>query len=154
MSLRTLKLILKYLLSIFFVLAGLNHFITPAIYLKIMPPYLPWHHFLVALSGAVEIALGAALLVRRFRVVAAWGLIALLLAIFPANIQMALNPELYPQFSRAALLVRLPLQAVLIAWAYWYTRPGTVRAVAPHTPPDPRILQPNRTQKTGGRNRR
>ena len=119
----TLKLILRYLLASFFVLAGLNHFINPHFYLNIMPPYLPWHLLLVHLSGVFEIVLGAALLIRRFTRPAAWGLIALLLAVFPANIHMAMNPELYPEYSPAALWIRLPLQIFLIAWAYWYTRP-------------------------------
>lgn len=60
---RTLKIILKYLLCVFFVVAGLNHFINPDFYLKSMPPYLPWHLFLVYLSGFVEAALGILLLV-------------------------------------------------------------------------------------------
>ena len=67
--------------------------------------------------------LGALLLVRRLTVFAAWGLIALLIAVFPANIHMALNAEQYPTFSPIVLWLRLPLQGVLIAWAYWFTRP-------------------------------
>ena len=121
---RTLKIVLKYLLCVFFVLAGLNHFINPAFYLKIMPPYLPWHLFLVYLSGLFEIALGVLLLVPALTRVAAWGLIALLVAVFPANIQMAVNPQLYSDINPTALWLRLPLQAVLVAWAYWYTRPA------------------------------
>ncbi|HEX8290520.1 MAG TPA: MauE/DoxX family redox-associated membrane protein [Pyrinomonadaceae bacterium] len=120
---RTTRIILKYLLCLFFVGAGLNHFINPAFYLKIMPPYLPWHRFLNYLSGFFEIALGVLLLTPALTRVAAWGLIALLVAVFPANIQMAINPQLYPEISPAALWLRLPLQAVFIAWAYWYTRP-------------------------------
>lgn len=118
-----LKIILKYLLCVFFVLAGLNHFISPSFYLKSMPPYLPWHLFLVYLSGFFEIALGAMILVPALTNTAAWGLIALLIAVFPANIHMALNPQLYPEINPIALWLRLPLQAVFIAWAYWFTRP-------------------------------
>lgn len=120
---RKLKLISKYLLCVFFVAAGLNHFINPAFYLKIMPPYLPWPLFLVYLSGFFEVALGVLLLVPSFIRAAAWGLIALLVAVFPANIHMATNPELYPDLSPLALWLRLPLQAVFIAWAFWHTRP-------------------------------
>lgn len=90
-----------------------------------MPPYLPCHALLVYLSGFCAIALGIALLVPRFTRGAARGLIALAIAVFPANIHMALHPELFPQFSPAALWMRLPLQAVIIAWAYWYTRPAS-----------------------------
>jgi uncharacterized membrane protein len=118
---RKLKIILQYLLCVFFVAAGLNHFINPAFYLKIMPPYLPWHHFLNYLSGFLEIVLGVLLLAPAFTRVAAWGLIALLIAVFPANIHMALNPQLYPDISPTALWLRLPLQGVFIAWAYLYT---------------------------------
>jgi uncharacterized membrane protein len=120
---RKLKLILKYLMCVFFVLAGVNHFINPAFYVGIMPPYLPWHHFLVYLSGFFELALGLMLAVPAYARKASWGLIALLIAVFPANIHMAMNPQLYPTLNPIALWLRLPLQAVLIAWAYWYTRP-------------------------------
>lgn len=121
---RQLKIILKYLLCVFFVLAGLNHFINPAFYLKMMPPYLPWHLSLVYLSGLFEVALGVLLLVPALTRVAAWGLIALLVAVFPANIQMAINPHLYPDIHPLVLWLRLPLQVVFVAWAYWYTRPA------------------------------
>lgn len=124
---RRIKLVLKYILALFFVLAGLNHFRNTDFYVKIMPPYLPWHLFFVYLSGFFEIALGALLLIPRQQRVAAWGLIALLVAVFPANIHMAVHSELYPAISPAMLWARLPLQGVLIAWAYWYTRPDTQR---------------------------
>ena len=124
---RLLKIVLKYLICVFFLLAGINHFINPDFYLKIMPPYLPWHLFLVYLSGFFEIALGGMILVPALTRVAAWGLITLLIAVFPANIHMAVNPGLYPDLSPIALWLRLPLQGVLIAWAYWYTRPDVAR---------------------------
>ena len=117
-----LKALTRYLFGGFFVLAGANHFINPDFYVGIMPPYLPWHRELVALSGVAEIALGALLLFRRWAVLAGWGLIALLVAVFPANIHMTMHPELYPSLSPVALWLRLPVQALLIAWAYWYTR--------------------------------
>jgi uncharacterized membrane protein len=121
---RTVKLILKYVLATFFVLAGVNHFRDTDFYMSIMPPYLPGHLFLVYLSGVFEIVLGVLLLLERYRRVAAWGLIALLIGVFPANLHMAFNPELYPDFSRTALWLRLPLQAVLMAWAFLYTGDG------------------------------
>jgi uncharacterized membrane protein len=117
----SLKRILKHLLGLFFVTAGLNHFISPGFYLKIMPPYLPGHLFLVYLSGFFEMALGLLVLFPKFTRLSAWGLIALLIAVFPANIHMSTNPELYPEYNPAVLWFRLPLQVVLIAWAYWYT---------------------------------
>lgn len=117
------KIILKYLFGIFFVLAGINHFVNSAFYLRLMPPYLPWHLFLVNLSGLCEIGLGILLLIPKFISLAGWGLIALLIAVFPANIHMAINPQLFPEFSPTLLWLRLPLQFGLIAWAYWYTKP-------------------------------
>ncbi len=86
-----------------------------------MPPYLPAHLFLVQLSGVCEIALGALLLIPKSTYLAAFGIIALLIAVSPANIYMAQHPELFPEFSVIALYLRLPLQLVLIAWASWYT---------------------------------
>jgi len=115
-------MVMKWVLGLFFVAAGIAHFVRPGIYLKIMPPYLPWHLPLVYLSGLAEVVLGGMLLVPRYTVPAAWGLIALLIAVFPANVHMAMHPELYRGISPIALWVRLPLQGVLVAWAYWYTR--------------------------------
>jgi uncharacterized membrane protein len=124
LPMHTLKLILQWLLGVLFVLAGINHFARPRFYVAIMPPYLPWHLELVYLSGLCEVVLGALLLVPRFTHLAAWGLVALLVAVFPANLHMAVHPELYPRISPVLLWVRLPLQGVLIAWAWWYTRVG------------------------------
>jgi len=118
----TIKLILKYLLALGFVLAGINHFINADFYLKMMPPVLPAHLFLVYLSGVCEIALGILLLIPRLTRLAAWGLIALLVAVFPANLYMAMNAEMFAEFSQTALYLRLPVQIVLIAWAFWFTR--------------------------------
>jgi uncharacterized membrane protein len=103
------------------VTAGIAHWVRPGIYLKIMPPYLPWPRALVYVSGVAEIVLGVLLLVPRTTHLAAWGLIALLIAVFPANVHMALHPELYPRISPVLLWLRLPLQGVLIAWVYAYT---------------------------------
>jgi len=114
---------MRYVFGWLFVLAGGNHFLNPGFYVNIMPPYLPWPLGLVYVSGVCEIALGAALFLRRARAPAAWGLIALLIAVFPANIHMAMYAGSYPEFSPAALWARVPLQGVLIAWAYWLTRP-------------------------------
>ncbi len=105
-----------------FVAAGLNHFRNPGFYVGIVPPYLPWPLELVYISGVAEVVLGALLLIPGWTVRAAWGLIALLVAVFPANVHMAIHPELYPSIPPAALLIRLPLQGLLVVWAYWYTR--------------------------------
>ena len=118
---RNLKLVMKWLLGLLFIAAGANHFHDPDFYVRMMPPYLPAHQELVALSGACEIALGGLLLVPRYSPYAAWCLIALSIAVFPANVHMALNPSDYPKFSPVGLWARLPLQGLLIAWAYWFT---------------------------------
>ena len=115
------KLVGKWVFGISFVLAGINHFRSPAMYMKIMPPYLPWHRPLVLLSGVFEIALGALLLIPRSSRLAAWGLIALLIAIFPANVYLYQHQEIFPG-PPVLHLLRLPLQAVLIWWAWIYTK--------------------------------
>ncbi len=117
----TIHGILKVVLGLLFIAAGVNHFVSPRFYVRIMPPYIPWHSAMVYASGAAEILLGALLLYPRTSQLAAWGLIALLIAVFPANVHMALHPQDFQKFSPAFLWARLPLQALLIAWAYWYT---------------------------------
>jgi uncharacterized membrane protein len=120
---KIVKLLLKTLLTLFFVLAGINHFRDPDFYLKMMPPYLPWHAALNYLSGGFEFVLGVMLLIPRWARLAAWGIILLLIAVFPANIYMAMNPGRFADVNPVTLLVRLPFQALFIAWAYWFTRP-------------------------------
>ncbi len=122
-ALRVAKEIFRWLLAALFTTAGVMHFLRPAFFEAIVPPYLPAPHLLVVVSGILEIALALMLLIPRVSRVAAFGLIALLLAVSPANIHMALHPSLFPAFSPIALWIRLPLQLVLIAWAFWYTRP-------------------------------
>ena len=112
---------LRILLALFLVGAGVNHFIRTGFYLRMMPPYVPFPLAMVQISGVAEIAIGLLLLVPAWSAAAAWGLIALLVAVFPANLQMALHPDTFPEFTPRALWLRLPLQAVLIAWAWWYT---------------------------------
>jgi uncharacterized membrane protein len=122
LSMSTFKLVMRVLFGVLFIVMGLFHFLIPELFVKIMPPYLPWQRQLVYLSGVCEAALGVLLLIPQFSVLAAWGLIALLIAVFPANLHMAMNPELYPNISPVVLWARLPLQGLLIAWAYWFTK--------------------------------
>lgn len=114
----------RILLGVVFILAGANHFWHAALYARIIPPYLPWPWFLVYLSGICEAALGAGILVPVTTRWAAWGLVALLIAVFPANLHMALHPGDFPQLNPALLWWRLPLQGVLVAWVVWHTRAG------------------------------
>jgi uncharacterized membrane protein len=116
------KLVMKWLFASIFLTAGTLHWLRPEFFVKVMPPYLPWHLQLVYISGVFEIVLGVMLLIPKCQVLAAWGLIAYLIAVFPANINMALNASDYPQFPAALIWLRLPLQGVLIVWAYWFTR--------------------------------
>jgi uncharacterized membrane protein len=109
-------------LAPFFVVAGLNHFVNEGFYLAMMPPWLPAHAELVFLSGILEVAGGVAVLVPRVRGAAGWGLVALLVGVFPANLHMALYADHFPQFSAFTLWARLPLQPLFIAWAWWATR--------------------------------
>jgi uncharacterized membrane protein len=118
---------LRWLLAIVMVVAGTNHFISPATYVAMMPAALPWHLALVYASGVAEIAGGLGLLVPRTRRAAAWGLIALLVAVFPANVNMAVNelPLGTSAVPTWALWARLPLQLVFIAWAYAVRGPAS-----------------------------
>ncbi len=101
----------------FYVLAGIAHFVRPEAYRELMPPYLPWHLALIYLSGAAEIILGIGVFIPRFRRLGGWGIIALLIAVFPANIHAARHGLL--SIPTWVLWARLPFQLVLIAWAYW-----------------------------------
>ena len=113
------KKILQWLLSVAMIFAGINHFLSPTFYLRMMPPVLPAHLFLIYLSGIFEIALGILFLIPKFTRLASWGMIALLIAVFPANIYMAMNPQLFSEFSLTALYLRLPLQFILIGLVFW-----------------------------------
>lgn len=120
---KIIKTILKWVMSAFYLVAGAAHFVKPAVYLEIMPPYIPYPLVVVLVSGAAEMFLGLLVLFRKTQRLAAWGLIALLIAVFPANLHMALHPELFPDVPLWGLYARLPLQGVLILWAFWYSRP-------------------------------
>lgn len=105
-----------------YILAGINHFIRPETYLEIIPPWLPEPALLVILSGIAEIILGLGLLWAKTRRLASWGIILLLVAVFPANIQMALDWHQTRHPHEWIVWARLPLQGVLIWWAWRYTR--------------------------------
>ena len=114
-------------LGLLFLSSGIAHFAKTALFLKMMPPWLPAPHALVLLSGAVEIVFAVLLFIPKYSRVAAWGLFATLIAVFPANIHMYQTagtaasplPDLSPFWAAA----RLPFQLVLLAWAYALTRP-------------------------------
>lgn len=121
---------LCYLMGALYVVAGVLHFVAPRVYAQIVPPGLPRPLTLVYLSGIAEIVLGVGVTIDRTRRASAWGLVALLVAVFPANVYMATHdvvldgvPEWASEPSDAVTWARLPLQGVLVWWAWWYTRP-------------------------------
>ncbi len=116
-----LKRIALLLMAALVIRAGIAHFTNPGGFVSIMPPYLPAHLALVYLSGVLEIIGGIGALFSRTRRFAGWGLIALLIVVFPANLYMAMNPEVFSTIPVWALYARLPLQIVLIAWVWWVT---------------------------------
>lgn len=116
------RLIFLYVMVLFYVAAGVNHFINPKWYLRIIPSWLPKQEAINYISGVCEIAFGLLLIPESTRPVAAWLIIALLIAIFPANVQMSINffRDNHPYFWLT--LLRLPLQLVFIWWAWQYTK--------------------------------
>ena len=110
-------------LSAFFIYFGVDHFINPDFYLSIMPPSFPLHEEAVYISGFFEIVGGIGVLIPRFRKIAGWGLVALLIAVYPANIYMAISPEAFPDIPIEILYFRLVLQFLFFYWAYSVTRP-------------------------------
>lgn len=110
-----------YAMAAFYALAGIAHFANPRFFMRIMPPYIPWHKPIVYLSGVAEMGLAALLLTSEYSAWAAWGVIALLVAVFPANVYHFSSGGAGMRIPQWALLLRLPLQAVLIVWAWWHT---------------------------------
>lgn len=112
--------IARVILALFFVAAGINHFVHPDIYVRIVPFWLTSPALLVQITGICEMLGGIGVLIRIARRLAGVGLIALLIAVFPANVQMVQHPELYADIGTAPeFYLRLPLQLVLIAWVWW-----------------------------------
>ena len=119
---RMTKRIGLILLAVFFMAAGINHFVNSDIYVAIMPTYLPAHLELVYLSGLFEILGGMGVVLSPTRQWAGYGLIVFLIAVFPANLNMAMNPDKFVDIASAwALYARLPLQLLLIWWTFWAT---------------------------------
>jgi uncharacterized membrane protein len=113
---------LLYLLSAALCATGFLHLLSPDSFVAIIPAKLPSPEWLNVLAGLAEIILGVFLLEPRTRVFAAWGVIALMIAVYPANIHMAMNPDQFPDMSPTALYARLPIQFVMIAIVWWATR--------------------------------
>ena len=120
-KLRKYKLHLRVYMGLNFIAVGIAHFISPEPFVSIVPPYLPAHYTLVYVSGFFEVLGGFGILLRSSRQIAAWGLLALLVAVYPANIHMLVNDvyiEGFPKL-RIGLWLRMPLQFVFMAAIYW-----------------------------------
>ena len=109
-------------MSLFYISTGIKHFTNVDWFMKIMPPYLSYHKELVYLSGAFEIILGIMLVFEKTRFLSGWGLILLLIAVFPANIYLAQTNGAAMNMSPELAWVRIPLQAVFVAIAYWHSK--------------------------------
>jgi uncharacterized membrane protein len=114
----------RIILAVLFVLSGILHFILPQAYLRIMPPYLASPLLLIRISGAAEILGGIGLLIPLSRHLAAWGIVALLIAVLPANIYTATAHLPLPGLAGQSWVqwLRIPLQIPLVYWAWLYTR--------------------------------
>lgn len=110
-----------YLMSFLYIIAGLNHFRVPKLYLKIMPKYIPLPEKMIFISGIAEISLGILLLIPSTSHYAAWGIIFLLIIVFPANLEMYIHDKASLGLPKWLLFLRLILQLLLVYWAYQYT---------------------------------
>lgn len=106
-----------------FVILGVMHFVKTNAYMKVMPPVIPFHLECVYLSGLAEIIGGIMILFQPTRRMAVYGLIALLIAVFPANIYMAMRPDLFPKIPQWVLLLRLPFQPIFIYFVWKLRKP-------------------------------
>lgn len=113
----------RILMGILYLAAGVNHFVNPDFYTKIMPLYLPAHLFLVQLSGVAELVLGAGVIFERTRRISAWGIIAMLVVFLLVHVDMLQHhADRYAEIPLWGLWVRLPVQGLLIYWAWRYAR--------------------------------
>ena len=111
-------------LSAFFINVGIDHFVNPDFYLSIMPPAFPLHLEAVYISGFFEVLGGVGVLIPRLRKIAGWGLVALLIVVYPANIYMAIRPEAFSDTPVMLLYLRLAFQFLFFYWAYSVTKPA------------------------------
>ena len=118
------KKLVLFGLAAFFINVGVDHFVNPDFYLNIMQPSFQLHAEAVYISGFFEVVGGISLLIPRLRKIAGWGLVALLIAVYPANIYMAITPQAFPDIPVTLLYVRLAFQFVFFYWAYSVTRPA------------------------------
>jgi len=118
---------LRWLLALFFIAAGVNHFVSPGFYRAMMPPWLPGPDGMIIVSGIAEIVGGIGILMPHWRRAAGWSLLVLLVAVFPANVHAAVHG--HPDFSSTVGWWRLPFQAMFIAWVWWVCLRGSEGAI-------------------------
>ena len=113
-----------YIMGFFYVYIGVKHFLDPEFFIAIMPKYMPFHYELVLISGFFEIMFGLMLMFEKYRSLAAWGLILLLIAVFPANIYLYQSKEAQEaiDISKDLALYRLPFQLLFLGLAYWHSK--------------------------------
>ena len=120
------KAAMRYLLAIFFVMAGVNHLVSPDFYISLMPDYLPLHRELVLLSGVTEIIAGVLVAIPATARWGAWFIVAHLVVFMTVHVHMVVHADRYADVPLWGLYFRIVMQFVLIAWALWYTRPARV----------------------------
>ena len=116
-----MKKVARFFAGPVMIAAGVNHFINPEFYLNIVPQVLPAPEALVYVSGAAESLAGLGTMIPRTRRPAGWFLIVILVAVYPANVYMALNPDKFPSIPQWVSLARLPLQFLFIYWVWLAT---------------------------------
>ena len=117
------KIFTIYIFSTLYIIIGLKHFIDPSFFMSIMPPFIPFHKALVFVSGFFEVLFGILLLFQKTRIYAAYGLICLLILVFPANVYLYLDtlPREILGVTQMQALIRMPFQIPLILIAYWHS---------------------------------
>ena len=116
------KVISVYVMGIFYIIVGIKHFQDPSWFVQIVPPILPYKYELVYISGFFEVLLGILLMIPRFQSIAAKGLMALLICVYPANIYLAQTNGVALGISPLIAWGRLPFQFVFIGLAYWHSK--------------------------------
>lgn len=116
-----MKDISLYIMAGCYIIAGVNHFLNPRFYLQMIPPYLPRHRQMNLLAGIIEVILGLMLLWPMYSKLAAWGIIILLILVFPANVYQLQSAGVNTKIPVWALWLRLPVQGFLVYWAWWHT---------------------------------
>lgn len=114
-------------IALFFMTGGVAHFVSADFFMKAMPDYLGYHKELVIISGVFEILGAIGILIPQTRLLAGYGLLALIIAVYPANINMALHPENYPDIPVLLLYLRLPLQLLMFWFVWWAIAPERLR---------------------------